>query len=257
MKGRNCQKVSPRPADAAAVPAGDDGRGDAPRLDQEIGQAARRRPWPRSALRGPRRTRSSTRLACHRYPIFAFSSAITSRDGHAVGAGGEGERHAVLQHRLGERRPRRRARARSGRRSGRGRGRRASAPGWRAGRDPRRWPSASFGSPLAGPGRADEIEDRLDHRLADRHAADELLDRLRCSSASSTRSARASVRAGGLEQHAPLGLAVGIDDVDLQQEAVELRLGKRDRCPPARAGSAWRARGRAPAGRGATPATVT
>ena len=33
--------------------------------------------------------------------------------------------------------------------------------------------------------------------------------------------------AGGLDQDAPLGVAVGIADVDLQQEAVELRLGQR------------------------------
>ena len=33
-------------------------------------------------------------------------------------------------------------------------------------------------------------------------------------------------RAGGLEQHAPLGVAVGIDHVDLQEEAVELGLGE-------------------------------
>ena len=42
----------------------------------------------------------------------------------------------------------------------------------------------------------------------------------------STCSALASLRAGRLEQHPALGVAVGIVDVDLQEEAVELRLGQ-------------------------------
>ncbi len=46
-------------------------------------------------------------------------------------------------------------------------------------------------------------------------------------SASSTFSARASLDPGGLEQHAALGGEVGIDHVDLQQEAVELGLRQR------------------------------
>ena len=37
----------------------------------------------------------------------------------------------------------------------------------------------------------------------------------------------AFVGAGGGKQHAPLGALVGIADVDLQQEAVELRFGQR------------------------------
>ena len=46
------------------------------------------------------------------------------------------------------------------------------------------------------------------------------------SSAVSTARAFASLGAGRLEQHAPLGVEVGIEHVDLHQEAVELRLGE-------------------------------
>ena len=66
---------------------------------------------------------------------------------------------------------------------------------------------------------------RLDHQFADRHAAHELLDGAQLLGVDHLLGGRL-VGAGGLEQHAPLGVAVGIDDVDLQQEAVELRLGQ-------------------------------
>ena len=83
-------------------------------------------------------------------------------------------------------------------------------------------PSTPLGS---GTRRAHEVEDGLDHALADRQAADEALgvherlgihDRLRL----------VLFGAGGLDQDAPLGLAVRIADVDLEQEAVELGLGQ-------------------------------
>ena len=157
-------------------------------------------------------------------PILPFSSAITSRDREAVGAGGEGQRHAVLQHRLGE----------VGDVVERGR-EAAVDQGAGADGEHQRLARARAGAPgdgvlelrlaLARPGRADEVEDRLDHRLADRHAADELLDRLDALGVEHALGMGLG-GAGGLEQHAPLGLAVGIDDVDLEEEAVELRLGE-------------------------------
>ena len=107
------------------------------------------------------------------------------------------------------------------------RARTASISAWLArGPGPQAMALASFGVAVAGPRRADEIEDRLDHQLADRHAADELLDAADALGVEHAFGDRLG-RAGGLEQHAALGLAVGIDDVDLQEEAVELRLGQR------------------------------
>ena len=120
------------------------------------------------------------------------AAAITLADGLAFGARGEGQRHAVLEHRLGQRRARRRPTARSGRRAARGRAPPASAPGWRAGRGPRR--SACRSRRASGPGRAERtsVEDRLDHRLADRQAAHQALRRHQVFGASSPASARVS-----------------------------------------------------------------
>ncbi len=139
-KRRNCQKFSPVPArrrpckpwitvaamrrassirrgmtggERAALPLGTPDR-----LDLPVRVPAPRRPFD--------------------HPMRAFELADDVADGLAVGARGEGQRHAVLEHRLGERDARRRSTARAGRRAARGRAPPASAPGWRAGRGPRR-----------------------------------------------------------------------------------------------------------------------
>ena len=105
MKGRNCQKVSPRPLMRRPCQPASTVVGDAARLDQQVGQAVG------DALRlGQRRPRvegGPIHRPCLSDPLLQFGDHVA--DGHAVGAGGEAERHAVLQHRLGERRPRRRA----------------------------------------------------------------------------------------------------------------------------------------------------
>ncbi len=161
-----------------------------------------------------------------------------------VGAGGEGQRHAVLEHRLGEGRRRRRARAHrrpSIRRAGAGRQHqrlaraRAGAPGDRVGARRR---------PRSASGRAE----RTRSRIASTTVSPTGMRRTRrwvamSASASRRPAACASVGAGGLDQHAPLGLAVGIADVDLR--AGSGRAGPRaaGRCPPAPAGSGSRARG--------------
>ena len=83
-------------------------------------------------------------------------------------------------------------------------------------------------SPVSGPGRAarTRLEDRLHHRFADRQAAHQALrgDQL---VGGHGRLRLALLRAGGVEHDLALGLAVGIVDVDLHQEAVELRLRQR------------------------------
>ena len=84
-----------------------------------------------------------------------------------------------------------------------------------------------LGVALAGAGRADQLEDRLDHAFGDRHAADQRLDLLQPLGGRARSAALRFLDAGGLEQDAPLGVEVGIEDVDLHQEAVELRLGQR------------------------------
>ena len=79
-----------------------------------------------------------------------------------------------------------------------------------------------------GPGtrRAHELEDRVDHGFADRQAAHQALRRDQLVGGH-RRLRLALVGAGGVEQDAALGVAVGIIDVDLHQEAVELRFGQR------------------------------
>ena len=74
--------------------------------------------------------------------------------------------------------------------------------------------------------RAHQREDRLDHRFADRQAAHQPLrgDQL---VGGHGRLRLALFGAGGVEHDPPLGLAVGIVDVDLHQEAVELRFRQR------------------------------
>ena len=86
--------------------------------------------------------------------------------------------------------------------------------------------AAGIGGVLLRPGGADELQDRLDHALADGHAAHELLRRHQL--VPGQHLARVGiVEPGRLQQDAPLGIAVRIDDVDLHDEAVELGLRQR------------------------------
>src|SRR5262245_7641601 len=144
--------------------------------------------------------------------------------GLAVGARGERERHAVLEDRLrhGEdvvdrwRQPpvdegagarhqhQRLARAR------------ARAPGDQL---------ADLAALAAGARRAHEVEDRFHHRFADRQAAHQALCRQELIGGHG-RLGLALFRAGGVEHDFALGIVIGIVDVDLHQEAVELRLGQ-------------------------------
>ena len=73
---------------------------------------------------------------------------------------------------------------------------------------------------------AHQVEDAVDHRFADRDGADQALGGAQLV-AGHHLFRRRLVGAGGGDQHLALGAELGIDDVDLQQEAVELRLGQR------------------------------
>ena len=83
-------------------------------------------------------------------------------------------------------------------------------------------------SPPSGPGRAERtrVEDRVDDRFADRQPAHQALGAHQIFSAHRRLRPRL-VGAGRVEQDVPLGLAVGIADVDLHQKAVELRFRQR------------------------------
>ena len=72
---------------------------------------------------------------------------------------------------------------------------------------------------------ADEVEDRIDGFLADGNAADQGLrgDQF---VGGEHRAGAILPGAGGGEQHGPLGLAIGVADVDLEQEAIELGFRK-------------------------------
>ena len=144
----------------------------------------------------------------------------------AFGAGGEGQRHAMAQHRRRQRHAHRRSRARSGRRAARARGT-ASISAWLA-RGPGPQATCFFASapPSSGRPGAHQRQDRLDHAFADRNAPHQALRRDQLVGGQHRRGVRL-VGAGGGEQHPPLGVEIGIADVDLQQEAVELRLGQR------------------------------
>ena len=83
-----------------------------------------------------------------------------------------------------------------------------------------------FGVAFVGSGGADEIEDRLDHAFADRRAAHQALRRHQLGGGHRRLRLDFAV-AGRLDEDAALGVAVGIADVDLHQEAIELRLGQR------------------------------
>ena len=78
----------------------------------------------------------------------------------------------------------------------------------------------------AGARRAHQLQDRVDHRLADRQAAHQPLRRDQLFRGHRRLGAR-FLGAGGVEQDFALGRLVGIVDVDFHQEAVELRLGQR------------------------------
>ncbi len=79
---------------------------------------------------------------------------------------------------------------------------------------------------FAGTGGADEVEDRLDDPFADRRAPHDAL-RLEQVLCGHDRLRPPLALAGRLDQDAALGVAVGIADVDLQEEPVELRLRQR------------------------------
>ncbi len=83
-------------------------------------------------------------------------------------------------------------------------------------------------SPASGPGtrRAHQSEDRFDHALADRQTANQPLRRHQVVRVHRGLGARL-VGAGRVEQDFALGVLARIIDVDLHQEAVELRFGKR------------------------------
>ena len=74
--------------------------------------------------------------------------------------------------------------------------------------------------------RAHQREDRLDHRFADRQAAHQPLRRDQFVGGH-RRLRLALFRAGGVEHDFAFGVAIGIIDVDLHQEAVELRFRQR------------------------------
>ena len=83
-------------------------------------------------------------------------------------------------------------------------------------------------SPPSGPGprRAHQRQDRLDHGFADRQPPHQALRRHQILGGHRRLRPRL-LGAGGVEQDLPLGVAIGIVDVDLHQEAVELRFRQR------------------------------
>ena len=148
------------------------------------------------------------------------------RNGAAFGAGGERQRHAVLEHRLGQiehvvDRGRQTAVEQCARAN-----RAASATGWRAGPGPQAISLPA--SPPSSPGRAERTSERIasttesptGRRRTSRCAAIRV-------SAFMAALAKRLFRAGGLEQDAPLGVAIRIIDVDLHQKAIELGFRQR------------------------------
>ena len=143
----------------------------------------------------------------------------------AVGARGEGERHAVLEDRLGHfdhvvdrgREPAVDEGARARHQHQRLAGARARSPGDQL---------ADLAGLGAGTGRAHQREDRLHHRFADRQPAHQALRRQQLIGGHG-QFRLVLFRAGRVEHDFALGVVVGIVDVDLHQEAVELRFGQR------------------------------
>jgi hypothetical protein len=108
----------------------------------------------------------------------------------------------------------------------RARARTASISDWLArGPGPHISWTASSGR-LFRPGGADEVEDRLDDAVPHGQRPHEALAPL-AARRDHHRAGRLCSRAGRLEQDAALGVAARVGDVDLQEEAVELRFGQR------------------------------
>ena len=242
-----------RPALAGQRPAGAARDPRSSRADRVVGRAARG-PGGRAGRRASRRLRQPHRP---RAGSTASSTPVDRSSGaHAVGERVVGEHEPVAQHVGGEvadvvgrgvraaaqqreragglRQPDRRARAARRTRSA-ARGRRG-----RSGRVAR------------GVDERDGVGDRSSGRRTPRAAT--------CWSSSRSSMSIAAARAAALDRHAvddrDLVLDVGVVDDELEQEAVELRLGQR-RCPRTRSGSAWRARGTARARGSVAPPIVT
>ena len=205
---RSRRRARPRPSAAAAsAPASSCGAGTAP-VDGRPSAMARQCLAPLRRA-GAHIWRRSRRLDRH-----AFGAA--PRNSTPCGAAAPG----------GPAPRRRRPTARAGPRSARGRGTPASAPGWRAGPGPRR-PLAHDLDGRCVSGRPA----RTSFRIASTTLSPTGMRRTRrcadSSSAAVIACAACLVDAGGGDQHLPLGFVVGIVDIDLQQEAVELRFGQR------------------------------
>ena len=201
------------PRFAAAVPAGDHGVDDTARLDQQVQAPARLA--PATGERVARRCRSLD-LTDTRHQIPFTSFATTSRT-LVLGAGGEGQRHAVLQHRPAHGHRRWRVPAVHRKRA------RPCAQHQRlAGARPGPQATCLSVSALPWPGRAEthQRQDRLDDAFRHRHAADQRLDFSAAPAAA--RSAPSRPRCRWFPKDAALGLDFWIEDVDLHQEAVEL-----------------------------------
>ena len=77
-----------------------------------------------------------------------------------------------------------------------------------------------------GPARADQGQDGIDHALADRHAAQQVLGRQHLVGGHHF-DRLFFVDTGGSDQHAALGRQIRVGDIDLHEEAVKLGLGQR------------------------------
>ena len=166
--GRIAEAVGPvlpealaRPGAAAAMHAHDHGRGDALRFDQQAAAAR----CDRSAAR-PVNSMGARRGAVTRCSDFSRSVTLSTVCPSARAR--EGERHAVLEHRIDQRQHIVERRARAGPRAAPWRGRPASAPGWRAGEGPRRRSGVDELVRIGPwPRGAHDLQDALRHLLAD------------------------------------------------------------------------------------------
>ena len=107
------------------------------------------------------------------------------------------------------------------------RARAASMKAWLArgpGPQATRWRTTSR-SDVLGTAGAHQLQDGIDHALADRQAADQRLRRHQVRRRQRLHGDR-HVGAGGRDHDLALGRLVGIADIDLQQEAVELGFGQ-------------------------------
>jgi len=87
------------------------------------------------------------------------------------------------------------------------------------------WRTVSI-SLLSGRPERTSFKDRLDHAVADRHAAHQALRQEKIARIHD-RVGLVFLRTGGGKQHLTLRRLLGIGDVDLHQEAIELRFGQR------------------------------